>query len=60
VVSSWYTDGSVVLDLDGRPVPVSAPEAREAERTGVVVGADGFAVATEAGAPHSIKLGNQL
>jgi catechol 2,3-dioxygenase len=60
VVPSWYTDGSVVLDLDGRPVPVSAPEAREAERTGVVVGADGFAVATEAGTPHSIKLGNQL
>ena len=39
VVPSWYTEGSTVLDLDGEPVPLSAPVVREAERTGVVVGA---------------------
>jgi catechol 2,3-dioxygenase len=42
IVPSWYTDGSVVLDLDGIPVPVAAPEVREADRSEVIVGADGF------------------
>jgi 3,4-dihydroxyphenylacetate 2,3-dioxygenase len=60
VVPSWYTDGTPVLDLDGAPVPVSAPAVREAERTGMVVGADGFSVADPAGASTPFKLGDQV
>jgi catechol 2,3-dioxygenase len=60
VVPSWYTEGSRVLDLDGHPAPLAEPRTREAERTGMVVGADGFSVATEAGTPRSVKLGDQV
>jgi hypothetical protein len=60
VVPSWYTEGSRVLDLDGHPVPISEPRIREADRTGVVVGADGFAVATEDGRTRSVKFGDQV
>ena len=60
VVPSWYTEGSTVLDLDGEPVPLSAPVVREAERTGVVVGADGFSVAAEGDRRVPFKLGEQV
>jgi 3,4-dihydroxyphenylacetate 2,3-dioxygenase len=56
VVPSWYTEASAVLDLDGAPVPLAAPRVREGERTGVIVGADGFGAAGEDG----FKLGNQV
>ncbi len=55
VVPSWYTDASVVLDLDGavRPV-VERAEPREAD---VTIGADGFSFgAGEA----EFKLGEQV
>lgn len=56
VVPSWYAEASTVLDLDGNPVPITAPAVREAERTGVIVGADGFSAAGADG----FKLGNQV
>jgi 3,4-dihydroxyphenylacetate 2,3-dioxygenase len=60
VVPSWYAEGTPVLDLDGRPVPLTAPPVREAERTGVVVGADGFSVATDGDRSSGFKLGDQV
>jgi hypothetical protein len=60
VVASWYTEGSVVLGADGAPAPLSAAVVREGERTGVVVGADGFSVATSATGVESFKLGQQV
>jgi catechol 2,3-dioxygenase len=51
VVPSWYTEGSTVLDPDGRPVPLTAAPVREAERTGVIVGADGFQADTRSPLP---------
>jgi catechol 2,3-dioxygenase len=60
VVPSWYTEGSAVLDLDGKPVALSAPHVREAERTGVIVGADGFSVDTAGAEPSAFKLGDQV
>ena len=40
VVPSWYSEGSLVLDLDGNPVPLtSRTDASEMEKT---IGADGF------------------
>ena len=38
VVESWYTEASVVLDLDGCPRPLHAEE----QAAEVIVGADGF------------------
>ncbi|WP_382309523.1 3,4-dihydroxyphenylacetate 2,3-dioxygenase [Herbiconiux sp. UC225_62] len=40
VVASWYTEASLVLDLDGDPQPVVAREAPS--ELAVTVGADGF------------------
>jgi 3,4-dihydroxyphenylacetate 2,3-dioxygenase len=60
VVPSWYTEGSAVLDLDGKPVTLSAPVVREAERTGVIVGADGFSLAVSDDARSPFKLGEQV
>ncbi len=40
VVHSWYTEGSLVLDLDGNPQPLS--EREEPQEEAVTVGADGF------------------
>lgn len=57
VVPSWYTEGSAVLGADGLPRRLVAPVVREAERTGVVVGADGFSIGTDG---SSMKLGEQL
>ncbi len=40
VVPSWYTDASLVLDLDGNPQPVVARS--DASEMAVTIGADGF------------------
>jgi catechol 2,3-dioxygenase len=40
MVPAWHTEASTVLDLDGNPVPVTAPAVREAEHA--LVGADSF------------------
>ena len=57
VVPSWYLEGSAVLDLDGKPVPLTPAVVREAERTGVVVvGADGFSTDGDT----AFKLGEQV
>jgi catechol 2,3-dioxygenase len=40
VVPSWYREASTVLDLDGRPQPLT--ERVEPDEADVVVGADGF------------------
>ncbi|MFN3949726.1 3,4-dihydroxyphenylacetate 2,3-dioxygenase [Microbacterium sp.] len=69
VVPSWYTEGSLVLDLDGIPQPVRARE--DSSEMAVTIGADGFSytrapeeAAAGAGAAASgsgeFKLGNQL
>lgn len=61
VVPSWYTEGSLVLDLDGIPQPVRARE--DNSEMAVTIGADGFSYtrAPEATASGSeFKLGNQL
>ncbi|MFB9688233.1 3,4-dihydroxyphenylacetate 2,3-dioxygenase [Amycolatopsis plumensis] len=55
VVPSWYTDASVVLDLDGRVQPVvERAEPREAD---VTIGADGFSYAS---GQAEFKLGEQV
>lgn len=58
VVPSWYSEGSTVLDLNGRPRPLTAPtEQREAS---VTIGADGFGeVASDGGPGTGFKLGHQ-
>lgn len=40
VVPSWYTEASLVLDLDGNPQPVL--ERTDPSEMGVTIGADGF------------------
>lgn len=40
VVASWYTDASVVLDLDGNPQPIKART--DDSELAVSIGADGF------------------
>ncbi len=40
MVPSWYTEASLVLDLDGNPQPVIVRE--EKSEMAVTVGADGF------------------
>ncbi|WP_103354261.1 3,4-dihydroxyphenylacetate 2,3-dioxygenase [Amycolatopsis sp. CA-128772] len=55
VVPSWYTDASVVLDLDGSVQPVlERAEPREAD---VTIGADGFSYRT---GEAEFKLGEQV
>src|SRR5690606_18016914 len=58
VVPSWYTEGSIVLDLDGEPVTVvERVESNEAE---VTVGADGFSYTRKGDPMPEYKLGTQL
>lgn len=66
VVPSWYTDGSLVLDLDGNPREVVART--DDSEMDVTIGADGFSY-TRAGdedgtyrgqASKGFKIGNQL
>ena len=40
VVPSWYTEASLVLDLDGNPQPVVART--DTSEMAVTIGADGF------------------
>ncbi|MGO3151160.1 MAG: 3,4-dihydroxyphenylacetate 2,3-dioxygenase [Galactobacter sp.] len=57
VVPSWYTDASLVLDLDGNPQPVvSRTDDSEMD---VTIGADGFSY-TRADENNGFKLGNTL
>jgi hypothetical protein len=66
VVPSWYTDASLVLDLDGNPQPVVART--DSSEMAVTIGADGFSY-TRAGddadalpewKQGEYKLGHQL
>ncbi|HEX3784500.1 MAG TPA: 3,4-dihydroxyphenylacetate 2,3-dioxygenase [Pseudonocardiaceae bacterium] len=58
VVPSWYTDASLVLDLDGNPQPVVArTESREMD---VTIGADGFSYTRIDGTEQGFKVGGQL
>ena len=56
VVESWYTEASLVLDLDGNPQPVLART--DSSEMAVTVGADGFSYTRRDDGEH--KLGNQL
>ena len=58
VVPSWYTDGSLVLDLDGNPQPVIARE-HDSEMA-VTIGADGFSYTRDEDGDKGFKLGNTL
>jgi catechol 2,3-dioxygenase len=62
VVPSWYTEASLVLDLDGNPQPVIMRE--EKSEMAVTVGADGFSYTRkQEGADaeaQGFKLGAQL
>ncbi|SDP81680.1 catechol 2,3-dioxygenase [Arthrobacter sp. ok909] len=63
VVPSWYTEASLVLDLDGNPQPVIVRE--EKSEMAVTVGADGFSYTRKdedghAGEKTGFKLGAQL
>ncbi|KQZ09933.1 3,4-dihydroxyphenylacetate 2,3-dioxygenase [Microbacterium sp. MEC084] len=65
VVPSWYTEASLVLDLDGNPQPVVARE--DKSEMAVTIGADGFSYTRpedDAEMPSwklgEYKLGNQL
>jgi hypothetical protein len=58
VVPSWYTDASLVLDLDGNPQQVvKREETSELEAT---IGADGFSYTRKGDTDHGFKLGHQL
>ncbi|HWK93618.1 MAG TPA: 3,4-dihydroxyphenylacetate 2,3-dioxygenase, partial [Luteimicrobium sp.] len=63
VVPSWYTDASLVLDLDGNPQPVVART--DTSELAATIGADGFSY-TRAGDElpdwknGEYKLGHQL
>ncbi|MBP2412213.1 catechol 2,3-dioxygenase [Arthrobacter stackebrandtii] len=68
VVPSWYTEASLVLDLDGRPQPLSQPAG--VSEQDVTVGADGFSYTRgpsgvqhgegHGDGPQGFKLGGQL
>ncbi|MEU0874277.1 3,4-dihydroxyphenylacetate 2,3-dioxygenase [Nocardia brasiliensis] len=65
VVPSWYTEASLVLDLDGNPQPIAART--DDSEMAVTIGADGFSYTrkpdsrTDTGrAPGEYKLGAQL
>ena len=58
VVPSWYTDASLVLDLDGKPQPVI--ERTESSEMAVTVGADGFSYTRKNDELAGFKLGTTL
>jgi catechol 2,3-dioxygenase len=58
VVPSWYAQASTVLDLDGRPHPLT--ERTEAAESDITVGADGFSYARGADGDADFKLGEQV
>ncbi|MEO6505626.1 MAG: 3,4-dihydroxyphenylacetate 2,3-dioxygenase [Terrimesophilobacter sp.] len=56
VVPSWYSEASLVLDLDGTPQPVV--ERTETEEAAITIGADGFSYTRPDDA--GFKLGTQV
>jgi catechol 2,3-dioxygenase len=58
VVPSWYTEASLVLDLDGRVREVEVRE--EPTELAVTVGADGFSYTRDGDTEQGFKLGNTL
>lgn len=58
VVPSWYTEATLVLDLDGNPMPLVTRT--EASEMAVTVGADGFSYTREGDTDRGFKLGHQL
>ncbi|WP_217133487.1 3,4-dihydroxyphenylacetate 2,3-dioxygenase [Leucobacter chinensis] len=58
VVESWYTDASLVLDLDGNPQPVVART--DSSEMAVTIGADGFSYTRDGDEAKGFKLGNTL
>jgi 3,4-dihydroxyphenylacetate 2,3-dioxygenase len=58
VVPSWYTDASLVLDLDGNPQPVVART--DDSEMAVTIGADGFSYTREGDDVKGFKLGETL
>ncbi|GAA2077041.1 3,4-dihydroxyphenylacetate 2,3-dioxygenase [Pseudolysinimonas kribbensis] len=58
VVPSWYTEASLVLDLDGEPQPVVHRE--QPSELAVTIGADGFSYTREGDTEKGFKLGQQL
>ena len=55
---SWYTDASLVLDLDGNPQPVVART--DSSEMAVTIGADGFSYTREGDTEKGFKLGETL
>ncbi|MCY1231481.1 hypothetical protein D9M72_439320 [compost metagenome] len=58
MVPSWYTEASLVLDLDGNPQPVIVRE--EKSEMAVTVGADGFSYTRKDGSPEGDRTGFKL
>ncbi len=58
VVPSWYTEASLVLDLDGNPQPVIART--DNSEMAVTIGADGFSYTREGDEVKGFKLGETL
>jgi len=58
VVPSWYTEASLVLDLDGNPQPVVSRE--EPTEMAVTIGADGFSYTRKGDEAEGFKLGDAL
>ena len=58
VVPSWYSEGSVVLGLDGSPKELV--ERVDTQESAVTIGADGFSYTRQGEAMPEYKLGNQL
>jgi 3,4-dihydroxyphenylacetate 2,3-dioxygenase len=63
VVPSWYTDASIVLDLDGNPQPIV--KRTDSSEMAVTIGADGFSYGKEGEdmpdwKKGEFKLGNTL
>lgn len=58
VVPSWYTEASLVLDLDGVPQPVQVRT--DQSEMAVTIGADGFSYTRRDDEEHGFKLGAQL
>ncbi|SEB96336.1 3,4-dihydroxyphenylacetate 2,3-dioxygenase [Paramicrobacterium humi] len=58
VVPSWYTEASLVLDLDGNPQPVR--EREDKSEMAVTIGADGFSYTRKGDTEAGFKLGNTL
>jgi catechol 2,3-dioxygenase len=58
VVPSWYTEASLVLDLDGNVQPlIPRSDPTEMAQT---IGADGFSYTRKDDKDHGFKLGHQL